>query len=171
MIKTSSYHDALVESLGDPVEARNYLMAVLEDYPAGFLKALRNVAQAHQMKKVAEAAGVKRESLYRALSEQGNPTWDTLNGILGALGFKFSITPIGEEEPVTQPAASPTLELKASSEAKESIVNLNFFYFHAQTIAIAAPSRKQQIGMMEFPIRPQPALPPLIGERNANIIQ
>jgi probable addiction module antidote protein len=92
MTKTSSYHDALIESLADPEEAKCYLKAVLEDYPEGFLKALRNVAQANQMKKVAEAAGIKRESLYRALSDEGNPTWDTLTGILGALGLKFSIT-------------------------------------------------------------------------------
>lgn len=98
MSKTSSYHDALIESLADPEEAKCYLKAVLEDYPEGFLKALRNVAQANQMKKVAEAAGIKRESLYRALSDEGNPTWDTLTGILGALGLKFSIAPKDYEE-------------------------------------------------------------------------
>jgi probable addiction module antidote protein len=94
MSKTSSYHDALIESLSDPVEARQYLIAVLEDYPEGFLKALRNVAQANQMAKVAQEAGIKRESLYRALSEDGNPRFDTLTAILTALGMKLSIAPI-----------------------------------------------------------------------------
>jgi len=166
MIKTSSYHDALVESLTDPVEAKNYLKAVLDDYPEGFLKALRNVAQAHQMKRVAEAAGIKRESLYRALSEQGNPTWETLNGVLGALGFKFSITPI-EEEPTTQPVASPAVELKASGVEKESVENYSYVFFRAPLIAITAPTRKQQIGIMDVtnPIIQQ--MPPLMGERNA----
>lgn len=91
MSKTSLYHDSLIESLSDPVEAQHYLMAVLEDYPEGFLKALRNVAQANQMTKVAEEAGIKRESLYRALSEDGNPRFDTLTAILAALGLKLSI--------------------------------------------------------------------------------
>lgn len=98
MSKTSSYRDSLLESLADPVEAKNYLRAVLEDYPEGFLKALRNVAQANQMSKVAEAAGVKRESLYRALSDNGNPTLETLTGILEALGLRLDIRSLHEEQ-------------------------------------------------------------------------
>jgi probable addiction module antidote protein len=97
MSKTSSYHDALIESLTDPEEARHYLKAVLEDYPEGFLKALRNVAQANRMKSVAETAGIQRETLYRALSDQGNPTWDTLTSVMAALGLKFSVDPIQSE--------------------------------------------------------------------------
>jgi probable addiction module antidote protein len=89
--KTSSYHEALLADLADPNEAKHYLNAVLEDYPQGFLKALRNVAQARQMAKVAQDAGIPRESLYRALSEDGNPTLDTLTAVLAALGLKLSI--------------------------------------------------------------------------------
>jgi probable addiction module antidote protein len=89
--KTSSYREALLADLADPNEARHYLNGVLEDYPAGFLKALRNVAQARQMAKVAQDAGIPRESLYRALSEDGNPTLDTLTSVLAALGLKLSI--------------------------------------------------------------------------------
>lgn len=90
--KTSSYREALIESLGDPNEAVRYLNAVLEDYPEGFLKALRNVAQARQMSKVAEEAGIQRESLYRALSDEGNPTWETFNSVLAALGLRMTIS-------------------------------------------------------------------------------
>jgi len=98
MSNTRPYREALLESLTDPVEAKLYLKAVLEDYPEGFLKALRNVAQANQMTKVAKAAGVKRETLYRALSDDGNPTLDTLTGVLAALGLKFSVVGIDETE-------------------------------------------------------------------------
>ena len=104
--KTSSYHDSLIDSLADPVEAKHYLRAVLEDYPQGFLKALRNVAQAHQMTKVAEEAGIQRESLYRALSETGNPRWFTINPILAALGLRITVEAIGEighENPAPTP--------------------------------------------------------------------
>jgi len=89
--KTSSYHAALLADLSDPNEATHYLNAVLEDYPQGFLKALRNVAQARQMAKVAADSGIPRESLYRALSDNGNPTWDTLTAVLAALGLRLSI--------------------------------------------------------------------------------
>jgi probable addiction module antidote protein len=90
--KISTYREALLESLADPNEAAHYLNAVLEDYPEGFLKALRNVAQARQMAKVAEEAGIQRESLYRALSDGGNPTLDTFTSVLAALGLRMTIS-------------------------------------------------------------------------------
>ena len=92
-IKTSSYRQSLLAALLDPVEASAYLNAALEDSPEAFLKALKNVAQARQMAKVAKDAGVQRETLYRSFSEQGNPTFETLSSVLGALGMKLSIAP------------------------------------------------------------------------------
>jgi probable addiction module antidote protein len=43
------------------------------------------------MAKIAKAAGVPRESLYRALSRGGNPRLSTLNAILKAAGLKFAV--------------------------------------------------------------------------------
>lgn len=43
------------------------------------------------MAKVASAAGVPRESVYRALSEDGNPRFDTLHAILRGAGFKIAV--------------------------------------------------------------------------------
>jgi probable addiction module antidote protein len=97
--KTTPYREALLESLSDPNEAKSYLNAVLEDYPAGFLKALRNVAKAHQMSRLAVETGIKRESLYRALSDEGNPTLETLTAVLSALGLKISIATAEAEHP------------------------------------------------------------------------
>ena len=91
-IKTSSYRQSLLAALLDPAEASAYLNAALEDSPQAFLKAVRNVAQSRQMVKVAKDAGVQRETLYRSLSEQGNPTFETLSSVLAALGMKISIT-------------------------------------------------------------------------------
>ena len=102
MAKTSSYHQALLTSLADPNEAKAYLNAVLSDYPEGFLKALRNVSQAQSMSRVAEQAGIQRESLYRALSEDGNPTLDTLNAVLAVLGLRIYIATAGETQPSSQ---------------------------------------------------------------------
>ncbi len=91
MTKTASYRESLLIALADPIEASAYLNAALEDSPRAFLKALKNVAQARQVSAVAKDAGIQRETLYRSFSEQGNPTFETLSSVLGALGMKLSI--------------------------------------------------------------------------------
>jgi probable addiction module antidote protein len=126
MTRTSSYRESLLQSLGDPIEAVAYLNAGLEDSIEAFLKALKNVAQAHQMKRVAEAAGVQRESLYRSLSEKGNPTFDTLTGVLSALGMKLSIVPTNETEeepasPVSPQQETPSQEIQSYPEGIFSV--------------------------------------------------
>ena len=93
MIKSRSYRESLLASLADPGEAAAYLNAALEDSPQAFLKALKNVAQAHQMTRIAKEAGVQRETLYRSLSGEGNPTFETLSSVLTVLGMKLSIVP------------------------------------------------------------------------------
>lgn len=90
--RTRPYRDELLAALADPVEAEHYINAALQDSPQMFLKALRNVAQARQrMSQVAREAKVARESLYRALSGEGNPTLGTLRAVLSALGFDFQV--------------------------------------------------------------------------------
>ncbi len=91
--RTSSYQSWLAENLIDPSRAANYLNAARADSPAAFFKALRKVSESHEMKKLAENAGVSRESLYRMLSETGNPTYSSLEGILRALGLKQIVAP------------------------------------------------------------------------------
>jgi probable addiction module antidote protein len=49
------------------------------------------------MTQVAKLAGIQRETLYRAFSEQGNPTFETLSSVLCALGMKLSIAPSESE--------------------------------------------------------------------------
>jgi probable addiction module antidote protein len=77
--------------LADPQEAAAYLNAALEDSEEMFRVALRDVAEARQMAKVAENAGVARESVYRMLTAKGNPTYTSLIGILHAVGLKMTI--------------------------------------------------------------------------------
>jgi probable addiction module antidote protein len=67
---------------------------------------LKNVAQARQMAKVAKDAGVQRETLYRSFSEQGNPTFETLSSVLGALGMKLSIAPNDTESALSLTGAA-----------------------------------------------------------------
>ena len=91
--RTKDYHSWLLVQLTDPSAAANYLNAAMQDSPELFLKALRNVAEAQSMSKVAEGAGVNRESLYRALSKNGNPTLCTLNSVLSVMGLRIAIEP------------------------------------------------------------------------------
>ncbi|MDE2254174.1 MAG: putative addiction module antidote protein [Betaproteobacteria bacterium] len=95
---TSRPHDeAIVEMLrDDPDFASEYLAAAFEeaDQPGGretLLAALRRVAEARGMTQVAKAAGIQRESLYRALSPKGNPTIKTLLAVMQATGLKLGV--------------------------------------------------------------------------------
>ncbi|HEV7674749.1 MAG TPA: hypothetical protein VGQ12_09475 [Candidatus Angelobacter sp.] len=87
------YKAGLDERLNDPEYAAAYLNAAQED--GVFLLALRDVAEVHRIGKVAKAAGVNRESLYRALSTRGNPTRETLGSILEVLGLEHRVVPKG----------------------------------------------------------------------------
>jgi probable addiction module antidote protein len=56
------------------------------------LLALRRVAEARGgVAKVAKAAGIERESLYRALSPRGNPRWSTLVAVTKAMGLRLTV--------------------------------------------------------------------------------
>jgi probable addiction module antidote protein len=94
--KASISHDeAMVKELREnPDFAAEYLRAALEDAdePRVLLVALRRVAEARGgIAKVAKAAGVERESLYRALSVRGNPRLSTLVAVTKAMGLKLTV--------------------------------------------------------------------------------
>jgi probable addiction module antidote protein len=97
--KTSSYRASLLKALAEREEAEAYLNAAIEDSQASFLKAVKNVAQSREMASVARQAGVQRETLYRSLSEDGNPTLATLTSILNALDMKITITSVVRTQP------------------------------------------------------------------------
>lgn len=92
---TKSYQAALLESLKDSEEAAAYLNAALEDDSEEaeelFLLALRNVAEARGLARLAEEAELNRESLYRMLSPKGNPRLSTLGALLDALGLRLAV--------------------------------------------------------------------------------
>ena len=59
---------------------------------AGYIaNALGIIARARGMSGLAAETGVKRQQLYRALSEDGNPTLETLTKVINALGFRLSV--------------------------------------------------------------------------------
>src|SRR5580704_18067180 len=88
------YEESLEEALRDPREAAEYLNACLADGSRDvFLLALRQVAEAHGIARVATAAKRGRETLYRTLSSGGNPTLETLLLLFDATGLKLTVEP------------------------------------------------------------------------------
>ena len=88
--KTVPYDVA--EQLRTPEEMAAYLDAWLEEAPddaAGIARALGDIARAKGMSQVARDAGLSRESLYKALSENGNPSFATVLKVARALGVKL----------------------------------------------------------------------------------
>jgi probable addiction module antidote protein len=82
------------ELRANPDFAAEYLRAALDDTddPRVLLVALRRVAEARGgIAKVAKAAGIERESLYRALSAHGNPRLSTLVAVTKAMGLKLTL--------------------------------------------------------------------------------
>lgn len=87
-----SYDEYLTTSLTDPAEAAAYLDAVMETQnTADLLLALRQVAKAHGMAELARRAELGDKTLFRALSETGNPTLDTVTKVLHAMGLRLSV--------------------------------------------------------------------------------
>ncbi len=71
-----------------------YLTDAFEDGdPAAIAMAVGIVACARNMAAIARETGLTRETLYRAFSDEGNPTLTTLAAVTKALGFKLSIKP------------------------------------------------------------------------------
>jgi probable addiction module antidote protein len=71
-----------------------YLTAALENPdPNAFLVAVRDVAKARGISKVAATAGLGRESLYKILKPGAQPRFDTVRRLLGALGVRLDIAP------------------------------------------------------------------------------
>lgn len=92
MSKTMTTRYDVAEHLRTPEEMAAYLEACLEEAggDASFIaKALGDIARAKGMAQVARDAGLSRESLYKALSGERSPDFDTILKVVGALGLKL----------------------------------------------------------------------------------
>ena len=92
MGKTKTTRYDIAEHLRTPKEMAAYLEACLEeaDGNAAFIaKALGDIARAKGMAQVARDSGLSRESLYKALSGERNPDFDTILKVVEALGLKL----------------------------------------------------------------------------------
>ena len=92
MTTTTTPYD-VAEHLRTPEEMAAYLEACIEeaDGDAAFIaKALGDIARAQGMTQVARESGLSRESLYKALSGERSPSFDTILKVVSALGLKLS---------------------------------------------------------------------------------
>jgi probable addiction module antidote protein len=91
-IKTSPFDSA--EYLNNEKAISAYLEeALASNDPAFIAKAIGTVARARGMSQIAKKSGLSRESLYKALSTDGNPEFGTVIRVMHALGLKFSVSP------------------------------------------------------------------------------
>lgn len=82
----------MVEHLETEEDITAYLEAVIDDGdPALVSAALGDIARARGMTEIAREAGLGRESLYKALSPEGNPEFDTVMKVLRALGLSLHV--------------------------------------------------------------------------------
>ncbi len=91
--KTKTIAYDVAEQLRTPEEMAAYLDAWFEEAPddaAGIARALGDIARARGMAQVARDAGLSRESLYKALSENGNPSFATVLKVARALGVRLN---------------------------------------------------------------------------------
>ncbi len=95
-VKTKPFDPA--EYLDDSESIAAYMTEALESGdPAFVADALGVVARARGMTDVAREAGVSRESLYRALSADGNPEFATVLRVMQALGLRLHAAPVSKE--------------------------------------------------------------------------
>lgn len=83
------------EYLNDEQTVVAYLNEVLaEGDPSAVVAALGTVARARGMAGLARSTGLGRESLYKALSSDGNPSFKTVLSVAAALGYRFNVSAV-----------------------------------------------------------------------------
>ena len=95
MAKTTTTRYDVAEHLRTPDEMAAYLEACFEEAngdAALIAKALGDIARAKGMTQVARDAGLSRESLYKALSGERSPGFDTVLKVIEALGLELHAT-------------------------------------------------------------------------------
>lgn len=99
-LETTAFDSADYLNTAEDVAA--YLDAYLEDgSPEEIRAALDTVARSRGISELAKATGISRAGIYKALSEGGNPSFETMRAIMAALGLRFTVEPAGRElEPV-----------------------------------------------------------------------
>ena len=83
----------------DYLETEDDVRTFLEDTAntgttSDLIHAINTAARAKGIAKISEDTGLTRNSLYKSLSENGNPHFSTIDKVIHALGFKLTLTPL-----------------------------------------------------------------------------
>ncbi|MDO8879434.1 MAG: putative addiction module antidote protein [Coriobacteriia bacterium] len=93
MAKTQTHPWDVTRYLDSDEAMAAYLDAALEeDDPALLAAALGDIARAKGMTQIARETGLGRESLYKALSPEGNPEFGTVQKVVRSLGLKLHVS-------------------------------------------------------------------------------
>jgi probable addiction module antidote protein len=91
-IETTAFDSADYLNTAEQIAA--YLDAYLEESsPEEFRKALDNIARSYGVTDLSKRSGVTRAGIYKALGQDGNPSFDTVREILAALGLRLTVEP------------------------------------------------------------------------------
>jgi probable addiction module antidote protein len=91
-IETTAFDSADYLNSAEAIAA--YLDAYLEDSsPEDLRRALDTVARSHGISDLAKRSGVTRAGIYKALGQDGNPSFETVRSILAAMGLRLTVEP------------------------------------------------------------------------------
>lgn len=91
-IKTTAFDSADYLNSAEAIAA--YLDVYLEDgRPKELRDAMATVARSHGVTDLAQRSGVSRPGIYKALGQDGNPSFETVRSLLGAMGLRLTVEP------------------------------------------------------------------------------
>jgi probable addiction module antidote protein len=114
----------------EEVIAEYLALAAEDETPGVFMRAVEAVAKARGMAQVAEASGLSRESLYKALAPEAHPRFDTVRRVLRALGTDVAIIPRANDRPggvrTVPPRSSMTGVVLAKKATRSTVTGAMF---------------------------------------------
>lgn len=87
----------VADYLDDIDDVAGYLEIALEasaEDPTAVPRAVGVIARSGNMSELARRVEMSRDGLYKALSDEGNPTWSTILKVTNALGLRFELHPV-----------------------------------------------------------------------------
>ena len=113
MTKTTIAPFDAADYLETPADIAAYLQVSVEDADKRIIAgAIGTVARAHGMSEIAKATGMSRESLYKALSVDGNPSFATVVNVLSSLGLRLNVEAAKQRRKAAPKSTAPNRTTK-----------------------------------------------------------
>ncbi|MEQ1651920.1 MAG: addiction module antidote protein [Hyphomicrobium sp.] len=120
MSKTATAPFDTADYLETPADIAAYLQVSFEDADKRVIaEAIGAVARAHGMSDIARTTGMSRESLYKALSADGNPSFATVVSVLSSLGLRLNVETAKRSRKVPAKTASSKRTVKSASDIRK----------------------------------------------------